>query len=47
VLDAMGVELPDATAWSHLIRRLLKSLEAPDAKPGPPSPRTTRRSRQS
>jgi len=45
VLNAMGVELPDADAWSDLMRRLLKSLEAPDAQPGPPTPRPTRRGR--
>ena len=45
VLNAMGVELPDAEAWSDLMRRLLKSLEAPDAQPGPPTPRRTRRRR--
>jgi AcrR family transcriptional regulator len=43
VLDALGVELPDETAWSELMRRLLTSLEAPDAQPGAPSPRPTRR----
>jgi AcrR family transcriptional regulator len=38
ILDALGVELPDATAWSELMRRLLMSLEAPDAHPGAPTP---------
>jgi len=45
VLNAMGVELPNAEAWSDLMRRLLKSFEAPDAQPGPPTPRPTRRRR--
>ena len=43
VLDALGVDLPDVNAWSDLMRQLLRSLEAPDAKPGSPSPRPTRR----
>ncbi len=43
VLEALGVELPDARAWSELMRRLLQSLEAPNAEPGAPSPRATRR----
>jgi AcrR family transcriptional regulator len=43
VLDALGVDLPDVGAWSDLMRRLLHSLEAPDAEPGAPSPRATRR----
>jgi hypothetical protein len=45
VRNAMGVELPDAEAWSDLIRRLLKSLKAPDAQPCPPTLRPTRRRR--
>jgi AcrR family transcriptional regulator len=45
VLDALGVEQPDAKAWSELMRRLLQSLEAPDAKPGAPTPRPTKRRR--
>jgi len=43
VLDALGVDKPDAKAWSELMRRLLKSFEAPDAKPGAPTPRPTMR----
>jgi len=43
VLDALGVDLPDAGAWSGLMRRLLHSLEAPNAAPGAPSPRSARR----
>jgi AcrR family transcriptional regulator len=43
VLDALGVDLPDVGAWSDLMRRLLHSLEAPNAEPGAPSPRATRR----
>ena len=42
MLDAMGVELPDADAWSDLIRRFLTSLEAPQAAPGAPTPRKMR-----
>jgi len=42
VLDALGVDLPDPDAWSGLMRRLLHSLEAPNADPGAPSPRPTR-----
>jgi hypothetical protein len=41
VLDAMGVDLPDPKTWSELMRRMLKSLEAPNAQPGAPSPRPT------
>jgi AcrR family transcriptional regulator len=41
VLDALGIDLPDAAVWSDLMRRLLTSLEAPDAKPGAPTPRAT------
>jgi AcrR family transcriptional regulator len=43
VLEALGVDLPDAGAWSGLMRRFLHSLEAPNAEPGAPSPRVTRR----
>ena len=43
VLDALGVDLPDVAAWSELMRRLLHSLEAPNAEPGAPSPRPTGR----
>jgi AcrR family transcriptional regulator len=43
VLEAMGVETPDPKAWAALMRQMLTSLTAPDAKPGAPSPRTTRR----
>jgi AcrR family transcriptional regulator len=43
VLDATGVELPDAKDWSELMRRLLMSLESPDAHPGAPTPRVTPR----
>lgn len=43
VLDALGVELPDAAAWSELMRRFLQSLEPPDAQPGAPTLRKTRR----
>jgi len=45
VLAALGVDLPDPSAWSALIRRLLHSLEAPGAQPGAPTPRPTRRRR--
>ena len=41
VLEALGLDMPDVNAWSNLMRQLLKSLEAPDAKPGAPSPRPT------
>jgi len=41
VLESMGVDPPDSKAWSELIRRLLMSLEAPDAHPGAPTPRPT------
>jgi AcrR family transcriptional regulator len=44
VLDAMGVELPDPKTWSTLMRRILRSLEAPDAQAGAPTPRPGRRS---
>jgi AcrR family transcriptional regulator len=44
VLDAMGIELPDPKDWAKLMHRMLMSLAAPDAQPGAPSPRTTRRS---
>jgi AcrR family transcriptional regulator len=43
VLEALGVEPPDAKTWSELMRRLLMSLEAPDAHPGAPTPRPTPR----
>ena len=43
VLDAMGVDLPDPKVWSELMHHMLKSLEAPDARPGAPSPRPTPR----
>jgi AcrR family transcriptional regulator len=46
VFEAMGVELPDAKDWSALMQRLLKSLEAPDAHPGAPTPLPTRRRRK-
>jgi AcrR family transcriptional regulator len=46
VLDAMGIALPEPKVWADLMRRMLTSLEAPDATPGAPSPRTTRRPRQ-
>jgi len=45
VLDALGVDLPDVGAWSELMRRMLTSLEAPDAHPGAPTPQPTRRRR--
>jgi AcrR family transcriptional regulator len=44
VLDAMGVDLPDPKVWSELVHHMLKSMEAPDARPGAPSPRPPRRS---
>jgi AcrR family transcriptional regulator len=44
VLDAMGIDLPDPKVWAELMRRMLTGLEAPDAKPGAPSPRPTKRS---
>ena len=43
VLAALGVDIPDPSAWSALIRGLLQSLEAPGAQPGAPTPRPTRR----
>src|SRR4051794_18204930 len=43
VLDAIGLERPDAQTWAQLMRRLLKSLESPGADPGAPTPRSTRR----
>jgi AcrR family transcriptional regulator len=43
VLESLGVELPDLDSWSELMRRMLSSLEAPDAAPGAPTPRATRR----
>jgi AcrR family transcriptional regulator len=43
VLGAMGIDQPDPKAWAKLMGRLLTALEAPDAKPGAPSPRPTRR----
>jgi AcrR family transcriptional regulator len=43
VLEALGLDRPDSQTWSDLMRRLLKSLEAPDAHPGAPTPRPTRR----
>jgi AcrR family transcriptional regulator len=43
VLDGMGVDLPDPKDWSELMRRFLKSLEAPEARPGAPTPRRTQR----
>jgi hypothetical protein len=46
VLDAMGIELPDPKVWADLMRRMLTSLEAPDAAPGAPSARRTRRPRR-
>ncbi len=46
VLEALGLDLPDVNAWSTLMRQLLKSLEAPDAKPGAPSPRPTQTTRR-
>ncbi|MDQ1385239.1 MAG: hypothetical protein QOG65_2618 [Actinomycetota bacterium] len=45
VLAALGVDLPDVGAWSELMRRMLTSLEAPDAHPGAPTPQPTRRRR--
>lgn len=45
VLEALGVDMPDVTAWSELMRRMLQSLEAPGARPGAPTPRPTRRRR--
>ena len=42
-LELLGVDRPDSQTWSDLMRRLLKSLEAPDAHPGAPTPRPTRR----
>jgi AcrR family transcriptional regulator len=46
VLDAMGIELPEPKVWADLMRRMLTSLEAPDAAPGAPSARRTRRPRR-
>ena len=46
VLEAMGFDRPDPKAWSGLIRRLLKSMEAPDSHPGAPSPRPTKRAQR-
>jgi len=43
VLNAMGIPSPDPAAWGDLLRRFLKSLEAPDAHPGAPTPRPLRR----
>jgi AcrR family transcriptional regulator len=43
VLRGLGVEMPDLKTWSDLMRRLLHSLESPNASPGAPSPRETRR----
>jgi AcrR family transcriptional regulator len=40
VLGALGFDPPDPDAWAELTRRLLLSLQAPDAKPGPPTERT-------
>ena len=45
VLAALGVDLPDVGAWSELMRRMLTALEAPDARPGAPTPRPTGRRR--
>jgi AcrR family transcriptional regulator len=39
VLEALGVAAPDPQAWAELTRRLLLSLQAPDADPGPPTTR--------
>jgi AcrR family transcriptional regulator len=44
VLDAMGIELPDPKVWAELMRRMLTGLEAPDARPGAPTPRPATRS---
>jgi AcrR family transcriptional regulator len=46
VLDAIGIDRPDGSTWSELMRRLLQGLEAPDANPGPPTPRPTRRTKR-
>ena len=46
VLDAIGIDRPDGSTWSELMRRLLQGLEAPDAKPGAPTPRPTRRTKR-
>jgi hypothetical protein len=43
VLQAMGIEPPDPKAWADLMRNMLRSLAAPDAEPGAPTPRSTRR----
>jgi hypothetical protein len=43
VLRGLGVDMPDLKSWSDLMRRLLHSLESPNASPGAPSPRETRR----
>jgi AcrR family transcriptional regulator len=43
VLNAMGIESPDPKAWADLMRNMLRSLAAPDAQPGAPSPRAPRR----
>jgi AcrR family transcriptional regulator len=47
VLAALGVDVPDPTAWSDLVRHLLHGVEAPGAQPGAPTPRPTRRRRSS
>lgn len=39
ILEGNGVEPPDPQAWSDLVLRFLKSMEAPDATPGAPSRR--------
>jgi AcrR family transcriptional regulator len=39
VLEALGVAPPDADAWADVARRLLTSLQAPDAQPRAPSRR--------
>jgi AcrR family transcriptional regulator len=40
VLGALGIELRDPASWADLIGRLLLSLQAPGADPGPPTPLT-------
>jgi AcrR family transcriptional regulator len=46
VFDAIGIDRPDGATWSELMRRLLQGLEAPDAKPGAPTPRPTGRAKR-
>lgn len=39
ILTALGFEPPETDSWADLTRQLLLSLQAPDAQPGPPTPR--------